>query len=135
MCKSSKIFIVVFVALLVVMCKQNEGSKNGTESILKGSTTIFVDETLTPIMEDQVAVFESSYEAKIAIVSKSETETINSMFNKKGIAILTRKLTDEEYQIFKQNKITPKITKFAIDAIAFISNKSNNDRDQNITIA
>ena len=50
------------------------------------------------------------------------------MFKEKSaIAILTRNLTPQENIIFEQKKITPKITKFAMDAIAFISNKSNND--------
>jgi len=110
------------------MCNQSEKKDANKESILKGSATILVDETLTPIMEDQVAVFESNYEAKIKIVSKSESEIINSLFTEKsGIAVLTRNLTAEENKIFSQKKITPKITKFATDAIAFISNRSNND--------
>jgi phosphate transport system substrate-binding protein len=110
------------------MCNQKEQKKADKESILKGSTTIFVDETLTPIIEDQVAVFESNYEAKIKLVSKSESETVISLFKQKSaIAILTRNLTSKESKIFEQKKITPKITKFATDAIAFISNKSSND--------
>ena len=128
MYKNSKVFILVIVGLLFIMCNQKEQSKNDKESILKGSTTIFVDETLTPVIEDQVAVFESTYKAKINLVSKSESETVNSLFNEKAaIAVLTRNLTNVENKIFEQKKITPKITKFAIDAIAFISNKSNND--------
>ena len=128
MCKFSKIILVVLVSLLLVKCKQNEESQNNKETILKGSTTVFVDETLTPIVEDQVAVFENKYKAKIKLVSKSETETMNSLLKEKSaIAVLTRDLTDEENQIFKQKKITPKITKFAVDAIAFISNKSTKD--------
>ena len=128
MCKFSKIILVVLVSLLLVKCKQNEESQNNKETILKGSTTVFVDETLTPIVEDQVAVFENKYKAQIKLVSKSETETINSLLKEKSaIAVLTRDLTDEENQIFKQKKITPKITKFAVDAIAFISNKSTKD--------
>jgi phosphate transport system substrate-binding protein len=95
---------------------------------LKGSATIFVDETLTPIIEDEKAIFESKYDAKINIVSKSEGELIVSLFKEEsGIAILTRNLTLNENKIFEQKKITPKITKFALDAITFISNKSNND--------
>jgi phosphate transport system substrate-binding protein len=87
-----------------------------------------VDETLTPIIEDQVAVFESNYKSKIKISSKSESEIVNSLFTEKSvIAVLSRKLTEEENKIFEQKKITPKTTKFATDAIAFISNKSKND--------
>ena len=128
MYKKSKMFSLIFFSLLFIMCNQKEQKKADKESILKGSTTIFVDETLTPIMEDQVAVFESNYEAKIKLVSKSESETLISLFKQKSaIAVLTRNLTNEENKIFEQKKITPKITKFATDAIAFISNKSTKD--------
>ena len=128
MYKKSKMYSLIFISLLFVMCNQKEQKKADKESILKGSTTIFVDETLSPIMEDQVAVFESNYEAKIKLVSKSESETLISLFKQKSaIAVLTRNLTNEENKIFEQKKITPKITKFATDAIAFISNKSTKD--------
>lgn len=128
MFKKSKIFVLGFVCVFLVMCNKSDQNKNNKESILKGSATIFVDETLTPIVEDQVAIFESKYDAKIKIVSKSESELIISLFQQKSsIAILTRNLTLNENKIFAQKKITPKITKFATDAIAFISNKSNKD--------
>lgn len=128
MFKKSKIYILISVSGLFVMCNQKEQTKSNNESILKGSVTLFVDETLVPIIEDQVAVFESNYDAKIKIVSKSESEIVISLFKEKsGIAILTRNLNLNENKIFEQKKITPKITKFATDAIAFISNKSNKD--------
>lgn len=128
MIKINKVLVLFFVCCLFLMCNQKEQNNTNKESILKGSATVFVDETLTPIIEDQVAVFESNYDAKIKIISKSESEVVISLFKEKsGIAILTRNLTIDENKIFEQKKITPKITKFAIDAIAFISNKSTND--------
>lgn len=124
----NKVLFFLFVSLLFVMCNQNEKKSTTKETILKGSVTIFSDETLTPIIEDQVAVFESNYDAKIKIDSKSEAETIISLFKEKStIAVLARNLTFEENKIFEQKKITPKITKFATDAIAFISNKNAKD--------
>lgn len=126
--KINKGFVLVFVCFLFVMCNQKEQKNANKESILKGSATVMVDETLLPIIEDQVAVFEGSYNAKIKLVSKSESEIVVSLFNaKSGIAVLSRNLTEEENKIFAQKKIAPKITKFATDAIAFISNKGNKD--------
>ena len=126
--KINKVFVLFFIGFLFVTCNQKEKKNTSKESILRGSATILVDETLTPIIEDQVAVFESNYDAKINIVSKSESEIVISLFKEKsGIAILSRNLTIEENKVFEQKKITPKITKFAKDAIAFISNKSNKD--------
>lgn len=121
------LFILFAVVLFVFACNQIT-DKNDKETILKGEVTVFVDETLTPIIEDQVDVFENEYEAKVKLVSKSETETVNSLFKEKAaIAILSRNLTPEELSIFKQRKINPKITVFATDAIAFIANKNNKD--------
>jgi phosphate transport system substrate-binding protein len=120
-------FLFFLSIIFVVSCNQSNSSKK-EETILKGSASIYVDETLTPIIEEQVAVFENEYEAKIKLISKSESQTVNSLFNDKGaIAILSRNLTPEELSIFKQRKINPKITPFATDAIAFIVNKNNND--------
>ena len=121
------LFILSLVVLLVFACNQIS-DKNAEETILKGKVAVFVDETLTPIIEDQVDVFENEYEAKVKLISKSETETVNSLYKEKAaIAILSRNLTPEELSIFKQRKIIPKITVFATDAIAFIANKNNKD--------
>jgi len=121
-------YIIFFLAIVfVVSCNQGNKSKE-QETILKGSASIYVDETLTPIIEEQVAVFENKYEAKINLISKSESETVNSLFNEKGaIAILSRNLTPEELEIFKQRKINPKITPFGTDAVAFVANRNNKD--------
>ena len=128
MYKKIKIFSIASFGLLFIMCNQKEKLNTNKETILKGNATLLVDETLTPIIEDQVAVFESNYKSKIKISSKSESEIVNSLFTEKSvIAVLSRKLTAEENKIFEQKKITPKTTKFATDAIAFISNKSKND--------
>ena len=121
-------YFIFFAAILfLVSCNQVNSTKK-EETILKGSASLFVDETLTPIIEEQVAVFENEYEAKIKLISKSEAETVNSLFNEKGaIAVLSRTLTPEELKIFKQRKINPKITPFATDAVAFITNRNNKD--------
>jgi phosphate transport system substrate-binding protein len=120
-------FIFVSVILMFFACNQSKSPK-GKETILKGSASIYVDETLTPILEDQVAVFESKYDAKIKLIPKSESETVNSLFKEEGaIVVLSRNLTTEELKIFEQRKIVPKITVFATDAVAFISNKNSND--------
>lgn len=125
MYRKSKFVIPFVFSVLFSSCNQKEHNK---ETILKGSVTILVDETLTPIIEDQVAIFESKYNAKIKITPKSETEIVNSLFKKKSvIAVLSRDLNKGQLKRFEQKKIIPKITKFATDAIAFISNKRNKD--------
>jgi len=125
----SYIYLVLVPFIFIFFnCKKDENNVSNSETILKGKATIFVDETISPIVEDEVMVFESTYDAKLTLVAKSESEVLNSLFNKKaGIAIMARNLTKKELNVFEQRKIVPRITKFAIDGLAFVSNKSNND--------
>jgi phosphate transport system substrate-binding protein len=73
------------------------------DTILKGNVTILVDETLKPIIDDQV-VFESRYDAKINLDAKSENELIKSFLNDTtGIAILSRTLNQDEVKSFERD--------------------------------
>ena len=128
--KSSFFKIAVFIGIIAVVvyaCKEKNNSET-EETILTGSTTISVDQTLLPIVEEQEAVFESQYNAQLTLVSKSESEVINDLLSDKTrIAITTRKLTTAEENHFKQKNIPGKITHFASDAIVFVTNKANQD--------
>ncbi len=120
--------IVVSLVVIFFACNQSRNSKDNKETILKGTTTVLVDETFKPIVEDEIEVFESRYNAKIILNAKSENEVINAFVKDvANIAILSRTLTNEEMKVFDRKKIKPITTKFAIDAIGFISNKSTND--------
>jgi phosphate transport system substrate-binding protein len=129
MLKYSKVFGLIVFVFLFAMCNQKSKKNESNETILKGSLEITVDETVKPIVDDQVAVFEGTYyDAKIAVKPKSEGELINDLLNQKAkVVVTTRDLTKEELQRFEKSKINPRITPFAVDAIALISNKSNND--------
>ncbi|MBF4517459.1 substrate-binding domain-containing protein [Flavobacterium sp. ANB] len=129
MLKYGKVFGLVVFVFLFAMCNQKSKNDPGNETILKGSIDITVDETVKPIVDDQVAVFEGTYYgAKISVKPKSEAELINDLLNQKTkVVITTRDLTKEEISRFEKSKINPRVTPFATDAIAFISNKSNND--------
>ena len=123
--KKTLIAALALLFIAVTGCKKSGADQ---ETILKGTTTIVVDESILPIVEDQVAVFESKYNAKIKLISLSESECINSITSgKEKIVILTRKLNKQEEKIIYQNKITPRQTQFATDGIAFICNKNNKD--------
>jgi len=129
--KSRFFKILVFIGIIsavIYACKEKENDGKEEETVIKGTTTIYVDETLQPIVEDQVSVFESQYDAKLNLVNKSESEIINALLtDKTRIAVLSRKLTSEEESHFKQKNITPKITHFASDAIVFVTDKNSQD--------
>lgn len=116
------------VITVLSSCDFFNQSKNNQETIVQGKTSIIVDETIQPIIEDEVAVFESYYPSEIKIKSQSEKEVINALL--KGdfkIAVLSRKLTPKEELIFKRKKIIPRTVSFAKDALVFIVNKNSSD--------
>ena len=129
MLKNVKILGLFIFIFLFVTCNQKSKNDSNTETILKGSIEITVDETVKPIVEDQVAVFEGTYyDAKVSIKPKSEAELINDLLDEKTKVVITaRDLTQKEKDKFAKLKVNPRVTPFATDAIAFISNKSNND--------
>ena len=123
--------MVFFVFSSLVMCKQDNEERS--ETILEGKTSILVDETLLPIVEEQVAVFESDYKADITLIPRSEAEAVQAFLRDSSkIIILARDLTPAELQAFEKRKIIPERASFATDAIALLSNKKNTDTLINI---
>lgn len=125
-------FILALSFILFTSCDKKATSKE-EETIIKGKISILVDETLLPIIDSQVEVFQSQYNASITLIPKSETEIVKLLSeNKSRLAIMSRELTKNESKIFSDKKIDPKVTVFGTDAIAFISNKKNKDTIVNL---
>lgn len=130
--KSSLLKVLIFIGITVAViyaCKEKESnSQKADETILQGTATVYVDQTLQPIVEDQVMVFESQYNAKLDLVNKSESEIVNALLtDKTQIAVLSRKLTPEEENHFNRKNIKPRITHFASDAVVFVTNSKSQD--------
>lgn len=120
--------LTIVLGVLCISFSCNKTANTNQETILKGNATLLVDATLMPVMEDQVQIFESRYEATLKMKIQSETEVIQSLIkDTSSIAVLSRKLNADELKIFANRKIIPKITPFAIDAVALITNKNSND--------
>ena len=119
-------FLCIAALFLIITCKQNVAR---TEKAIKPEeATVLVDESIKPIVEALVQVFESKYNAKISIIPKSEAEVIQALAKDTArIAVLTRTITKEEIAYFNAKKLNPRMTPFAHDAIAFIANKNTKD--------
>ncbi len=119
------VFISVFICVLFLCCKK---SSDEAQTIIEGSANIFVDESLSPIVEEQIAVFEAEYKATIKLVAKSEAEvSLDMLKGKSDLVVLSRKLNPLELKYFEKKKIKPRITPIATDAIALVTNKKNLD--------
>ena len=99
------------------------------ETTTSGIITICVDETLKPIIQEEIEVFEGLY-ANADIIPKytTEVEAFNELFaDSVKLIVATRSPTDDEIAALKSRKLFPKISKIAIDGIALITNRNNPD--------
>jgi phosphate transport system substrate-binding protein len=121
--------IYLFIAVAFLASCGSGDPKTELDTPTTGTITISVDETFAPIMESELDVFHSNY--KYAVINAqyvSEMQAFKNLLSDSArIAIVTRELNEEEKNYFKSVKITPRVTKVAIDAIALIVNKANQD--------
>jgi len=131
------ILFSIFGVLMLVSCNRNgkQAPTAPSEDILRGKVNVLVDETLYPIIKEQVDVFQSSYsDATIQLLAKPEIKAINALLaDTSNVIILTRKLTAAEGKNFKDRKIVPKEYQIGSDAIALINNVG--DADTIITLS
>lgn len=128
--KYFKFLLVAFMisGIVIISCNKKEANKSEIDQITSGKATILIDESLLPIIEDEVAVFENKYDAKFTLNPLSETEAVLALTQKKAdILILSRKLNAQEEAFLKNKKVTPKVTKFATDGIALVKSKKSKD--------
>ena len=102
---------------------------NETESPTSGYINISADETLQPIAEAEVDVFNHTYPyAKINLRYKTETEAIKDMLDDTSrLIFLGRPLTTQEHTFFESQQLHPIQNVVAIDALALIVNPKNPD--------
>ena len=127
MSNMKKISIVyVLIVLVIFACKKSENSTED-ESYVKGKATIYVDESLLPIVEDQEMVFESKYpKATITLIPNSDSDIVNLLLQRKiDIAVLSHELTKTQEDKLKANDVIGKNTPFCSDGIAVIVNAGN----------
>jgi len=128
--KNLKYILILPIVIFgfVFSCAKKDPNAPKSDTIIEGKTSILVDETLLPIIEDQLTVFENRYNSKITLLPQSEKECIQSLTDGRAdIVVLSRELNKKEQAVFVQKKIAPRSTPFAIDAIDFIKNKKSND--------
>lgn len=120
----------VLVFCLLVSCK-NESDKTvaGTkEAYNKGTTQMYVESSVFPIVEDINEVFKSYYtNADIQLKMLSQNEILSAVYKDSNrLAVVPKMFSAKELEIFK-GKVVPKITPIAKDAVLFVTQKQSND--------
>ncbi len=125
------IFIASFLFCLFIFGCSDKKAKDEKwqDDITTGLIPIAVDESFEPIIQTELAVFESVYPSAGVIPEyTTETKAMDLLSNDSvRLAIISRKLTLAEKKSFEAKKRFPVEWKIATDAIALIVNKSNPD--------
>lgn len=129
---SNKLFnITVGLTLvlgLLTSCKDKP--KNGRTDTYSSGTIKFVsDESFSPIIEEEIEVFESIYpQAKVIPQYTNELDAVNMLMKEQTyLAITTRNFTQKEIQNLKDRRFMPVAIPLAYDGLSLIVNKSNPD--------
>ncbi len=123
-----KYLLLITISLYFVSCEKFE--KKPFADAENGTTTICVDETYKPIIEEQAYVFGNRFpNAKLIIEYKAEDKCWEDLDNDSiDMIITTKKLNTQELEFFKKKYgYYYQQDKLAYDAIAIIVNKAIKD--------
>lgn len=126
--RNSAILLIGIFAFIFYSCQNNKSGK-ALDTPTTGIIPVGVDETLGPIFQDEVTVFESIYKGTGILPNyKPEVDLFNLLLKDSvHLIVASRQLTPREKQYFQSKTLFPKETKIAVDGIALIINKSNKD--------
>ncbi|WP_188504924.1 PstS family phosphate ABC transporter substrate-binding protein [Parapedobacter pyrenivorans] len=123
------VLLPLIFGLLAFLWSCNNRQPKENQTIVSGQLQVLVDETLSPIMEEQVAVFEHLYKrTDVALSVGQENQIVSKLVNTDvEVVVLTRQLNEDEMKFFEARQFRPRVHKFATDAIALIVNKNSPD--------
>ncbi|WP_185955207.1 PstS family phosphate ABC transporter substrate-binding protein [Solitalea koreensis] len=124
------IFILVILIAGLAACNNNSKNSEGpTDTPTSGSITISVDETFKPLVQAELDVFHATYpNAHLNTHFKTEFESVNDLLKDSAqLIIIPRELSAQEMKVFQAINLSVQKTKFAVDAIALITNPANLD--------
>jgi len=117
-----------FFCLLVLVAGCSRGDKGAPRSTpTTGLTTIWVDETFAPIVNQEIEVFEGIYKyASVIPWHVSEVQALNALLrDSTQLALSTRKLTPAEHEFLRSHQRVAREIHVATDALAIIVHPSN----------
>lgn len=125
--KVALLCLVLSLAILTSCNKQKKKMRTDTPS--SGEAFLAVDDCFKPIIDQEIDVFESmNPDAALIAVYDNEVAVINALLKDSiRLAITARELTQAEEQTIRNNNLIPRTQKLAVDGVALIINKENND--------
>lgn len=123
-----RLFHLSLVALLF-SCGSSD-RKSYVDTPVMGNVQILVDESFQPLVDTELQTFMKLYKyATVRAEYLPESEVFKRLLKDDSVrlAIVSRDLTAEEMHWFECEKIIPRMTPVAIDAVALVVNKQNPD--------
>lgn len=117
---------VLLFSIVIASCNTNEHT---ADQFTSGSYRFVFDESLSPILDQELYVFKSIYpDAKPDVIYVPENKILDLMLNNKArFAVMGRTLTADEVKVLNNRNLPPQIGKIAEDAIALIVGKNSPD--------
>lgn len=124
-----KKILYLFIVLGLLSCKRKDKPAEVKETRTSGTLRILVDESISPIIKEQINIFNLDYpDAKFELTVKPEEKIIPAFLNDSvRVIVMPRLLTKAEEKYYTQRGIRINSTRFAVDGIALITNKDNID--------
>ncbi len=126
-----RLCVLCITVVFFASCNEEKKENNFTDSPEQGTIEISVDESFKPVMEEQIAMYESSFPGtKINAHYKSEADCMKDFFkdSTNRMVIVTRGLTDnEEKYMIDSIGFNPGWQEVATDAVAVIVHKNSAD--------
>lgn len=124
------LFLGVLGLVFFISCKQDTKTNEPkvTEAYNQGSTEMYVESTVYPLIDEINQVFKSYYSnANIELKMLAQNKILDAVYNDSArLAVVPKTFSQAELEIFK-GKVLPKITPIAKDAVLFITQKGSND--------
>lgn len=127
--KPRKLISYGFAVLLSMVIASCANNTNTADQFTSGSYRFVFDESLAPILDQELYVFKSIYpDAKPDVVYLPENKILDEILNNKArFAVMGRTLTADEIKVLNNRNLPPQIGKVAEDAIALIVGKNSPD--------
>ncbi|WP_316802232.1 substrate-binding domain-containing protein [Pedobacter nototheniae] len=127
--------LYIFVLLAFLSCKRKNKQEAIEETRTSGTLKMLVDESVGPLVQQQIDVFSLDYPAAtFETTYKPEEKILPAFLNDSvRVIVLPRMLTKAEEKYYNQRNIKINTSRFAIDGIALITNADNIDSTINVS--
>ncbi|RZK68044.1 MAG: phosphate ABC transporter substrate-binding protein [Pedobacter sp.] len=129
-----KKILLALAVIALFSCNRKEKKNTIEETRTSGTLKLLVDESVGPIVQQQIDIFKIDYpQATFETSFKPELKLLPAFLNDTArVIILPRMLTKQEEKFYNQRKIKINTSRFAVDGIALITNSNNIDSTINV---